>query len=242
MTTERSSAGLSVSAPEGSGPWFSDRAFPQTTFVVIDFETLTPAGRPAEPIEVAAVAGRFEEGGWQESGRFESLMRPPADVPVTSLDTAQTGITSQMLSGGPSQAQIMQELDARLTHPPYRLVAHHAATEAGLIAGQRRHCPTLARTPLLCTVKLARTAFPELSSHRLDALLKYLRIPVPADRHRAMPDVEVTVQVFQHVLAAGLAQRRWSTLAHLDVAGGVHPPSPPAGADDEATQEQLFEL
>lgn len=69
----------------------TDPAFTGTTFVVIDFETLTPAGRPPVPIEVAAIAGRFtEEGGWAESGRFQSLMRPPDDVPFTSFDQAQT--------------------------------------------------------------------------------------------------------------------------------------------------------
>jgi hypothetical protein len=53
----------------------NDPAFNQTTFVLIDFETLTPTGRPAEPIEVAAIAGRFHEGSWAESARFHSLMR-----------------------------------------------------------------------------------------------------------------------------------------------------------------------
>ncbi|MGW5161189.1 exonuclease domain-containing protein [Nonomuraea wenchangensis] len=49
--------------------------------------------------------------------------------------------------------------------------------------------------PLVCTVKLARLAYPELPRHNLDALLRHLRIPRPADRHRALPDVLVTVAV-----------------------------------------------
>jgi hypothetical protein len=33
------------------------------TFIVLDFETLTPPGRPPEPVEVAAVAGRIGPDG-----------------------------------------------------------------------------------------------------------------------------------------------------------------------------------
>ncbi len=133
-----------------------DHQFLGMTFVVIDFETLTPAGRPAEPIEVGAVAGRFtQDGQWRESGRYTELMRPPGDVAITRFDISQTGLTEQILRAQRPQAQVMAQLDGRLTAPPYRLVAHNAQTEAAVIGGQRQHCPTLAATPLLCTVKLA---------------------------------------------------------------------------------------
>ena len=42
---------------------------------MIDFESLTPAGRPPVPVEVAAIAGRFTPAGdWEETGRFQSLI------------------------------------------------------------------------------------------------------------------------------------------------------------------------
>jgi DNA polymerase III epsilon subunit-like protein len=217
----------------------TDPAFLATTFVVIDFEALTPAGRPPEPIEVAAVAGRFTPSGeWTETGRFDSIMRPPDDVAVTSFDIAQNGLTEQVLRAAPPQGQVMAELDARLAAPPYRLVAHSAGTEATLIGGQRQHCPTLAATPLLCTVKLARVAWPELSSHRLNECLRYLRIPKPPDRHRAMPDVQLTVQVLHAVLAAGTAAGKWSTLRDLDVVAGVY--VKPERTGPAAEQAELF--
>ncbi|MEV6595111.1 hypothetical protein [Streptomyces acidicola] len=62
-----------------------------TTFVTVDFETLTPAGRRPSPIEVAAQARKLTpDGTWRDEGRFEELIRPPQDVPVTGADTAQT--------------------------------------------------------------------------------------------------------------------------------------------------------
>jgi DNA polymerase-3 subunit epsilon len=57
----------------------NDPRFAATTFALIDFEGLTPAGRSAEPIEVAALALRLVDGRLVETGRFEELSgRPPA--------------------------------------------------------------------------------------------------------------------------------------------------------------------
>jgi DNA polymerase-3 subunit epsilon len=218
-----------------------DPAFLAATYVVIDFESLTPAGRPPVPIEVAAIAGRFSlDGDWEETGRFQSLIRPPDDVPVTSFDQAQTGLTARELERQPPAAQVMAALDTRLARPPYRLVAHSAQTEATLIAGQRQHCPILAATSLLCTVRLSRAAFPELGSHRLDSVLRFLSIPIPAGRHRAMPDAELTVQVLQRALAAGHERGLWTALRDLDAAAGIAPRPAANGANNAPAQEPLF--
>ncbi|HEV7933178.1 MAG TPA: 3'-5' exonuclease [Actinomadura sp.] len=216
----------------------NDPDFTRHTYVVIDFEALTPAGRSAEPIEVAAVAVTVRGDELTETERFQALIRPPADVPVTDFDTRQTGITPADLQRAEPASTVLAALDARLTSPPYRLVAHHAPTEAGLIAHQRPHCPTLAATTLLDTVRLARMAYPELSSHRLDELLRFLHLPHPPNRHRAMPDVEATVAVFRRVIADGTAAGHWSTLHDLDKTAGI-PPKVSAKADTDE-QESLF--
>jgi DNA polymerase III epsilon subunit-like protein len=209
------------------------------TFIVLDFETLTPAGRPPEPIEVAAIAGRIGPGGrWKEAGRFEALIRPPADVPVTSRDLEQNGLTRQVLDRQQPAGPVMAALDGRLASPPYRVVAHSAHTEATVIDGQREYCPALASTAMLCTVKLSRAAFPELPSHRLDAVLAHLGIAVPAGRHRAMPDAELTVRVLQRAVAEGDQRGLWPELRHLDAAGGIIPRYVRAGATGD--QDTLF--
>jgi DNA polymerase III epsilon subunit-like protein len=223
------------------GAVLTDPDFGAVTWIVIDFETLTPAGRSPVPIEVAAVAGRFDQAGrWAETGRFGSLMRPPDDVPVTSFDRAQNGLSGQVLARQPPAGQVMAALDARLAGPPYRLAAHSAHTEATMIAGQRQHCPVLAGTPMLCTVKLSRLAFPGLGSHRLDAVLGFLGIPIPPGRHRAMPDAELTVQVLQRALAASHERGLWSALRDLDAAAGITPRLARAGDADGPVQEPLF--
>jgi DNA polymerase III subunit epsilon len=209
-----------------------------TTFVVIDFEALTPPGRPAEPIEVAALALVVRGEQLVEDGRFEALIRPPADVPVTAFDTAQ-GITETALRQAAPASTVLAGLDRNLASPPYRLVAQHASTEAGLIARQREHCPVLAATPLLDTLKMAKRTIPGLSSYGLDGLLRYYGIPKPVERHRAMPDVEATAEVFRRLLADGARAGHWSSLLDLDAAAGLQPKR--EHRDEDAVQDVLFE-
>jgi DNA polymerase III subunit epsilon len=65
------------------GSLTEDPAFLATTFVVVDFETTTPTGHPAQPVEVAALAFRWAQGAWARSDSFTSLIQPPAFAPVT---------------------------------------------------------------------------------------------------------------------------------------------------------------
>ncbi len=210
---------------------FTDPAFTETTYVVIDFEGTTPRGHRPEPIEVAALALHVATSSFAEVWRYEALVQPPAHAPITAFDAAQTGITAAMVTDRPAATTVLAELDTRLTHEPHLLVAHNAPTEAGFLHAYRDACPLLAATDLLDTVRLARRAFPDLSSHRLDALLDHLSIPHPAGRHRAMPDVEVTAQLFIRLIARG----PWSTLSDLRSDGGF------TARANRPHQESLFE-
>lgn len=129
-----------------------------TTFIVIDFEALTPAGRSPERVEVAAIALACRGGQLTETARFAELMRPPAGVAVAGEFTRITAITAGMLSGARSAREVMSDLEKQLTVPGQcRLVAHSAPTEAGLLAGQRDHCPrAAARHRAACAGRRAR--------------------------------------------------------------------------------------
>ncbi|MGH8887092.1 MAG: 3'-5' exonuclease [Egibacteraceae bacterium] len=180
-----------------------DEAYRATTFVVVDFETTTPKGYRPEPVEVAAVALRDRGGGLVEVGRFCELIRPPAHAPITPLDTAENGLRPDDVADARPAAQVLADLDGRLASPPYLLVAHNAHTEAGLLYDYREHCPRLAATHLIDTIKLSRTVLPGLPSYSLDHLIFHLGIPRPARRHRALPDVEVTARLFARLISDG---------------------------------------
>jgi DNA polymerase-3 subunit epsilon len=206
----------------------NDPAF-DVTWIVIDFEGTTPAGFPAEPIEVGAVLLRAAHGTLVEVGRFAALMRPPAHAPVT---TYQTGITAAMVAGCPPAATVLAAFDATLSGPPYVSVAHHAATEAGIIARYASACPTLAAAPMLCTRNLARHAYPGLASYSLDALLTHTQIPIPAGRHRALPDAQATATLFQRLLTDGATRHRWSRMHQLQQLAGRPAPATAITAPD----------
>jgi DNA polymerase-3 subunit epsilon len=84
----------------------------------------------------------------------------------------------------------------------------------------RAACPHLAATGFLDTVRLARAAYPQLTSHSLDSLLTHLPVPAPRGRHRAMPDTQATAAIFTRILSDGPAAGSWRTLADLRRAAG----------------------
>jgi DNA polymerase-3 subunit epsilon len=206
-----STASASEASPAPVPALLRDSALAETTFVVLDFEGTTPRGYSPEPIEVAAVALRHggdgcDGDGWRQVWTFEALMKPPPHAPVTGFDGAQTGITAAMLADKPTADVVLAQFDAQLTAGPHLLVAHNAATEGGMIYRYRDHCPTLAFTHLLDTVKLSRALLPDSPGYSLDALIDHLRLPRPARRHRAMPDVEATIALFEHLVDVAAAQ------------------------------------
>jgi DNA polymerase-3 subunit epsilon len=173
------------------------------TFVVIDFETTTPRGYPAQPVEVAALALRAEGNSWQEVGSFASLIKPPPFAPITPADTLQTGLTPAMFEKAGTAAEVLSALDRRFDSANnYLLVAQHAATEANIIFNSRSLCPRLARLDYLDTISLAKRAAPGLPNYRLDTLLAHYSIDKPPDRHRAAADVGATAELFMELWTA----------------------------------------
>ncbi|MGW3957320.1 3'-5' exonuclease [Streptomyces sp. NPDC004752] len=123
------------------------------------------------------------------------------------------------------------------------LIAQNAPYEAGILYDWAAACPTLARIPLIDTVRLACRAYPDLPSRRLDDLLRYMQLPVPARRHRAMPNVEATSAVFARLLVDGAADGLWATLDQLYRVAGIVPKAVTKDKDaakPRHRQEELF--
>lgn len=208
-------------------------ALAPVTLAVLDFEYTTPSGVPPEPIEVAVQTVHVDGGvlvrGWQ----WQALIRPPAHAAPTGFDIVQTGITAAMLAEQPPAAQVFADLDHRFTDTgTFLIVAHNAPAEARILHDQREHCPRLARTDLLDTVRLARDRYPDLPRHTLDELAAHLRLPMPRDRHRAMPDVQLTTDLLFTLIDR---ETRWPDLRTLRAVAGY----PARAAQPE--QESLFE-
>lgn len=89
--------------------------------------------------------------------------------------------------------------------------------------------------PVLDSVRLARTLLSGLRSYGLDGLADYFDLPIPIDRHRALPDVQLTCTIFIHLLHISLNHHNDQRVYLLRQAAGIKEKS-------VNTQKSLFNL
>lgn len=192
----------------------------ETPFLVLDFETVTPAGRPPEPLELAAL--RLAPGLTIDPAvRRSWLIHPPADAPLTAFDTRQTGIRVQDIEHAPDVLTVLRAFDGLLQADTPVLVAHHAHYEAAIVRRFATACPHAAALPFLDTVVLGKYLVPGLKNYQLDTLAQHFGLPLPAQRHRALPDVELTAQVFLNLLRLCLERSPRMTIRQLLRMAGI---------------------
>jgi DNA polymerase-3 subunit epsilon len=175
------------------------RPLNDTTFVVVDLETNGGAAAAANIIELASARVR--------SGRvlaeFQQLVNPGSQVPP--FITRLTGIDDAMLADQPPITAVWPRFMEFLGDAV--IVAHNATFDLGFLnAAAVAHGGRALSQPHLCTLRLARRLVPELRRRSLDALAGHFGIPT-RDRHRALGDVRITVDIFFHLaerLAPGI--------------------------------------
>jgi DNA polymerase-3 subunit epsilon len=158
---------------------------------------------------------------------WQSLVHPGSRV--SAGITALTGIDDAMLEGAPPFEQIATELSRRLAGRVF--VAHNARFDYGFIRREFARLETNWRAPSLCTVRLSRALFPEMSHHNLDAVMERHGFTIE-QRHRAMPDAQVLWMLWRKLraeIAPGDFQRALD-LASLRV--NLPTALPPDLADD----------
>ena len=157
-----------------------------TEFLVIDFETITPKGRPPEPIEVGIL--RIKQNKIDNNASIDWLIKPPEGLHLTRFDTSQTGITEQ---------DLMHGIDSK---KDYVFIAQNAKYEANILSHYTDECKGIARTPIIDTILLAKHVLPKLSNYKLDTLASTLGLRIPENRHRALADCFLTAEVFLKLL------------------------------------------
>ncbi len=193
------------------------------TVIVVACQYTQPPKHQPEPIDLAAVFLRLADSAWSRIGEFESLIRPPQHAAITAPEALRTGINPLRLVSKPAAAQVLGRLDGLLDAPPYVLVSYNARTLARVLYQYREHCPRLAQTYMINTHELARKLLPELPAHHLEAVLRHLELPARAEPHRAAPDLEAGIIVFEYL--AELADSAWGSgaLRHLRRMAGITP-------------------
>lgn len=189
-------------------------------YVVLDFETVTPKGRPPEPIELAAM--RIMPGReLDKEFKVDRLIRPPEGASITPFDTAQTGIRWEDVRNAPTVNPVLKELERRLEGIEYVMVAQNARYEAAIIRRFSSECPRVSKMLFVDTVALAKHLLSGLQNYKLDTLASHFSIPIPVHRHRALPDVQITVQVFLQLLKLGLSVKKIRTVGDLRRTSGI---------------------
>lgn len=205
------------------------------SFVALDFETVTPSGRPPEPLELAAI--RIAPGfSVDQSFRTSWLIQPPAGAPITPFDTRQTGIGPQDVKHAPDAVTVLQEFDSRLQHETVVLIAHNAPYEASILQRFKHACPHAASLPMIDTILFAKQIVPHLTNYKLDTVAQHFAIRIPANRHRALPDVELTIEIFLRLIHLRLEQHPDTTITALLHLAGMKRKQ----EQDETTQMTLF--
>ncbi|MES2261653.1 MAG: 3'-5' exonuclease [Pseudomonadota bacterium] len=165
----------------------------QQPIVMIDFETTGLSPDMGDRItEVAAL--RIADGRIVE--RYVSLIN--CNVRIPAFITGLTGITQKMVDNAPPVAQVVPELLDFIGSDA--LSAHNASfDEKFLRAESARLGLAPAHQGTICSLKLSRRVFPQLSSYKLGLLSGQLGIRFKSAAHRAESDAEVAAEVLLHI-------------------------------------------
>lgn len=160
-------------------------------YVVLDLET---TGFSAENDEIIEIAAQKYING-KKTDEFSSLVSPTSDIQLNI--TILTGITNAMVNGYPTIDEILPSFLDFIGLTP--IVGHNIAFDMRFLQKAAGSINRELENKTYDTLKLARTAYPNKKSYKLSNLKESLNIEV-SESHRAMPDVEVTAQLFKHCI------------------------------------------
>lgn len=167
-------------------------------FVVIDVETSCP--RASSICQIGIVG--FRDG--RELFAYETLVDPRDEF--HAFNTHIHGIAEHHVAGQPTFADVHTIVDRHLSGRT--TVAHSLFDKGALAAACRIHDRTMIETTWLDSVRVARRAWPDLESHRLGVLARYLGIT--HRHHDALSDARaagwVIVKAIDH---SGLSLEDW---------------------------------
>lgn len=157
--------------------------------IVFDFETtgLSPQ-RGDRAIEIGAVLVENN----RIIDRFHSLMNP--GMTVSPFIEGLTGISNAMVQSAPGCAEVMAGFADFIGH--YPLVAHNAPFDARFLDAELAQIGRVRKNETVCTLWVARRIYPHLSTHKLEAMVRYKKLQIDGAFHRAAADAEMTARLW----------------------------------------------
>ncbi len=189
----------------------------------VDLET-TGATASADRITEIGIIEVDEDGSVRE---WQQLVNPGTRIPpfIEQL----TGISNEMVAAAPPFAAVAEETLRRLAGRLF--IAHNARFDYGFLKNEFKRLGITFRAPVLCTVKLSRTLFPEYKRHNLDSLIERHGLAADA-RHRALADAQLIRQFWQKIHVDRSSEDIDAALAKLSARPSL-PPHLDAGIVDD---------
>jgi len=158
-------------------------------FVVVDVEATGAKTPPNRLIEL----GAYRIRGGRIVDKFLSLVNP--EIPIPRFVASLTGISNDMVKRAPVFAEVAPQWLNFVSDSV--LVAHNAPFDTSFLNHEisRVYPEHRMVNSHLCTVRLSRRAFPDLSNHRLETIATHFSIPI-VSRHRAGSDALATAEIF----------------------------------------------
>jgi DNA polymerase-3 subunit epsilon len=186
----------------------------ENRFAIIDIETTGGRAIRDKITEIAIVI----HDGHEIIDKFETLLNPECPIPygITEL----TGITNDMVAGAPRFFEVAKQI-VQLTEGAI-FVAHNVRFDYSFVQEEFRRLGYTYVRKQLCTVRLARQAFPGLRSYSLDSMIHHFNLTV-GERHRAMGDTVATVALFEKILATEKTDDKIRKMVNLGVKESLLP-------------------
>lgn len=187
-------------------------------FTVFDVETTGLDPRQGHRIlEIAGV--RVEGGKILEDRTFSRLVNPERPIPWEAKSVNK--ITDEEVASAPTIDAVLPEF-LRFTEGSL-LVAHNAEFDMGFLAQEKECCWGYIDLPeSFCTMRLSQSLFPHEFRHNLDVVSLRLGLTIPAQRHRALPDVLVTAQALLKMIEIGKIQNIEDLRKHAGTRQLIH--------------------
>lgn len=167
---------------------------------MVDVETTGFHPRQARVVSVAALA--LGDDGNVESS-FASLLNPGVDPGPTHVH----GLTTEMLAGQPTFADVIGELNAVLAGRT--LVAHNVGFDYAFLANEAELVGAeLPIDTVMCTVELARRLNLGTDNLRLETLAAHWGV-TQLRPHDALDDALVLAQILKPALAGAHDRKAW---------------------------------
>ncbi|MDA3834561.1 MAG: DUF3820 family protein [Spirochaetales bacterium] len=162
----------------------------EASIIVGDTET-TGVCREAQMVELG-----FHEIGEDLSHvrAFESLVDPECHIPFGA--SAVHHILDKHVENSPTVTELFDIVLKDSDFSEVWLVCHNVSFDVRFLS------PFMNITKQICTLRAAKKYYPDAESHKLMALAYELELPLPTtgDAHRALYDVEVTVELLKRIL------------------------------------------